>query len=668
MSRQSYPRDSQSLQRRLKRKASDAPHSHGDLRHWRVTEGAVARDRCDKFELHCERHEERFLGSCHTLMAGKSLMGGCQRCRSSWLKKRGRNAKCTYADEIEKELSRKGSNFRLADSSRRRVRVDDYLAIRCLACEKKGLNGPSKLFKLSNLLTHVRSLPGQVACDGGCGTALKGRWKRVGYRESAMKCPSGWSIIQSSYTKFTGDAKVKHKCGGRFICTPQYLLDNPNCPVCSKSLPSNSFRPADRATLERWVRARSSGHLSTQGLYTDSEAVAVNWRKDAINCLCPRHSAGGVRPRNPKHIGKTLSEGCELCLRDLIRRSRAFDGRELRDLAKGRKAQVTKYQGYEGSELLRFDQSYAPLDLVKAFPMTRFGPMSEEQFRGKWASEALAACKKRPAWKRATSRNRLKMLAGLVPAPVARDALGMSDKEVANLRVRPRDGGRIQFAASIGRPKSVWFHHAFDKPERCLKANYWAGFLAADGWIVERNGAAAVSLHIRDEDHLRRLMQFVGSNGKLTYRLIAPTQRRVGGERPAVGLYANLMITSQPISTALREHWGITGRKVRRPFTHLPTNLSAQAAFLVGVIDGDGSATSSGGIAIATVSQTAAKRLMAVAVNVAQLVGVQDPHVSLTRPAKSEKPCNVLIGKHLADGLRDFAKKRKLPFMPRKWG
>lgn len=119
----------------------------------------------------------------------------------------------------------------------------------------------------------------------------------------------------------------------------------------------------------------------------------------------------------------------------------------------------------------------------------------------------------------------------------------------------------------------------FSKPTICN--SYWAGFIAADGCLT-RQGALRVALSIKDREHLEQLKSDLGFSGPIRDGL---TTTSAGREVAC----SYLVAWSKNMLSDLRRNFNLTERKTLTllPPSRLPESLAE--AFIVGLIDGDGS-------------------------------------------------------------------------------
>jgi len=135
---------------------------------------------------------------------------------------------------------------------------------------------------------------------------------------------------------------------------------------------------------------------------------------------------------------------------------------------------------------------------------------------------------------------------------------------------------------SIGRRLYSFNEHYFDKPniENC----YWAGFIAADGCLMNKSYGMQISLSIKDKCILENFKKHIDFSGPISERI--RTDKKTG----SVFNYCNISIwCANQWHNKLLEHWNITQNKT---YTLIPPNnyIKNQLAyaFLIGFFDGDG--------------------------------------------------------------------------------
>lgn len=129
-------------------------------------------------------------------------------------------------------------------------------------------------------------------------------------------------------------------------------------------------------------------------------------------------------------------------------------------------------------------------------------------------------------------------------------------------------------------PKYKWY------PVRCdFFANpnpvcsYWAGFLAADGWIVNKTNAIGLRLAAIDRPHIALFCSRIGYTGPI---LSCPCRLRAT-ESAQVQIYGVPHLISD-----LNRHYSVTPRKTLTLKPPVDLDLSNSVAFIAGLFDGDG--------------------------------------------------------------------------------
>lgn len=120
----------------------------------------------------------------------------------------------------------------------------------------------------------------------------------------------------------------------------------------------------------------------------------------------------------------------------------------------------------------------------------------------------------------------------------------------------------------------------FDYPT--LINSYWAGFIAADGCIIDRRAKygwtdkLSIELSPKDEEHLKLLSKALEYTGPIIC------------SKHSHGTYRQLTITSQQLCNSLAQNFNIIPRKTK---VIMPPPLTGNfaLAFIKGFIDGDGS-------------------------------------------------------------------------------
>lgn len=130
---------------------------------------------------------------------------------------------------------------------------------------------------------------------------------------------------------------------------------------------------------------------------------------------------------------------------------------------------------------------------------------------------------------------------------------------------------------SLSHIKYSFDSNFFKKPN--LLNSYWAGFIAADGCILDYSNSIQITLKSSDGRHLKRFKEDVEFDGKLCYH------DNHKNERTTISLsHANKLIKD------LEDNFNIVPRKtliLKPPYLSLKNSL----AYIIGYFDGDGTTT-----------------------------------------------------------------------------
>jgi hypothetical protein len=109
--------------------------------------------------------------------------------------------------------------------------------------------------------------------------------------------------------------------------------------------------------------------------------------------------------------------------------------------------------------------------------------------------------------------------------------------------------------------------------------SYWAGFIAADGCLSERDHALIIVS--KDKDHLVKFVTDIKFSGSIK-------DSKAGGYKP--GIYFRLSIYGLfNMFGHLKSNFNITPQKTKTLSPPVNLSLDCQLAFIAGFIDGDGS-------------------------------------------------------------------------------
>lgn len=114
-------------------------------------------------------------------------------------------------------------------------------------------------------------------------------------------------------------------------------------------------------------------------------------------------------------------------------------------------------------------------------------------------------------------------------------------------------------------------------------ASYWAGILAADGWVKDSKSLVALSLNDKDADHVESFKAAVAYDGPVSryaYR----------GRDKGKGVECRVLLCAVPkMVEDLKLNYGVVQSKTRTLMPPAKLDDSNAVAFIAGYVDGDGS-------------------------------------------------------------------------------
>lgn len=124
-------------------------------------------------------------------------------------------------------------------------------------------------------------------------------------------------------------------------------------------------------------------------------------------------------------------------------------------------------------------------------------------------------------------------------------------------------------------------NHDFFKEINTLNS-YWAGFIAADGYIKSDCNALGIKLSMKDLKHIERFRHDISSNNPIKFKKSISFNKKTN--------VAEIIIYSHKIIHDLQNNFNITRKKtfILTPPLKL-SNLNYKLSFIAGLIDGDGS-------------------------------------------------------------------------------
>jgi len=111
---------------------------------------------------------------------------------------------------------------------------------------------------------------------------------------------------------------------------------------------------------------------------------------------------------------------------------------------------------------------------------------------------------------------------------------------------------------------------------------YWAGFISADGWVMTKGSLLGLKLSIKDESHLNYFKKVINSESPIKYL--------EGNSFGKIRKFCQLNIYSNIIIKDLRNNFNVIDNKT---FINIHPqkieNIDNKLAFIIGLLDGDGS-------------------------------------------------------------------------------
>jgi len=412
-----------------------------------------------------------------------------------------------------------------------------------------------------------------ICCQGECDSKAKGKAKRKKLdcfiEEIKSKTKGKWTFSpDQNYSTSTQEYWFTHQCGFP-VYTCQYKLLNVDgndkihdCPCCDESSPINLIE--GRLDLfQVWLDSFADNKLECLSKTLPAstyEELSVQCRK----CHTPFNA-------NIENIRTSKHRGCELCFKEArnFQRVQAVD------------SECETRRGFTVvGELALVDETY---DFIS---------QSGEIFTG----TLIELCKKYPVGAGGISQPTPKQDTSYakVGLPYSNDDIALMHKlantmsyadmtkyferSPGSLKTKFRKLGLRNDLRPNYRRLTTFNDSVFN--DITPESSYWAGLLAADG-CVHRNGRyITIELQAKDELHLGRLLEYLGSDGKLTYRTLKIVEGR--------NLYAKLHVNSTEIIEALKRNFNLIPAKSLVLEPPLIEDIQCREAFMLGLFDGDG--------------------------------------------------------------------------------
>ncbi len=183
-----------------------------------------------------------------------------------------------------------------------------------------------------------------------------------------------------------------------------------------------------------------------------------------------------------------------------------------------------------------------------------------------WSPDEIAALRE------VYGQQPLKELPGMFPG-----------KSTEDLRTKAKSLGLVSRKA---RRKATFKEDFFS--ELTLRTCYWAGFIAADGYVNDDRGYVSLNIQERDCDHLMAFCRDVGFWSPPAHIETKAKQRSIMGRRCRAGNMARVTVFSRRWLRDLDETYNIRPGKT---YNLRPPNLAEGRqclAYVAGLLDGDG--------------------------------------------------------------------------------
>jgi DNA-binding transcriptional regulator WhiA len=213
--------------------------------------------------------------------------------------------------------------------------------------------------------------------------------------------------------------------------------------------------------------------------------------------------------------------------------------------------------------------------------------------------------------------------------------------------------------------------HAFSKLN--IVNCYWAGFLAADGYIRDHLNHLGIRLSKKDRLHLVALANFLGYNGPIKDMAHDPSSK--GNNFTSNIYYSSSLVVcgAQQLIGDLNRHFNITSRKSLKLTPPNISNVDYQLAYIAGFVDGDGTLYrdkhSRLQLSIECASEEILLWIQRIFDQIVPPQGKHHTHVRQTKRKRKNKNfsyCLKITGGR-AQQICDKLLQLELPFLKRKW-
>lgn len=203
-----------------------------------------------------------------------------------------------------------------------------------------------------------------------------------------------------------------------------------------------------------------------------------------------------------------------------------------------------------------------------------------------------------------------------------------------------------------GKKKYTCNDRYFDRMS--LEVCYWAGFIAADGYVNDASRGLEITLSVKDIDHLQHFLDATGSDSRIEIFQNRPSQCRIRLN----GIHRWLDV--------LEKKFNITTAKTA---TLQPPKLTGNRlwAFVIGLLDGDGCITRNKGCISVKFVGTGAMMLWLKQLFDDNFQSYHKGHANIASIHYSDVVKRYEITGRRAQNILSFLKKIKVPKLERKW-
>lgn len=471
-----------------------------------------------------------------------------------------------------------------------RIYTGEYVNLKCVKvipgtddiCDKKVRH------TMGQISSALNGTKGHVVCQGECDSGRKNKDKRSSLSEFWEKVPKSnseqWQIVNpDSWRGISGNYDFTHLECGHAIYRQAQSFVTPNkraisssrhsfgCPFCDRTSPLKLLNE-DISRYSDWVSVISEGKVSLISEFFPSKD------SQTIDLFC--NTCKSNFPASQKDFLRSVHFGCDECSAD-PNKQRAWRLDDAKSVVSIRHFKLVNNPENYLKDANIISESGSPtgylsvLDLCRAYPYTADGPISIKIIKKRKEKENLIACNSGKPY----ATQEIDFLKDNANKKTYRQMAKELGRTEGSVKIKFRKLGLENNKRDNYGRQAELNDTVFD--DLSLEACYWAGLLAADGCITSgKNSDIKIELKVSDEAHLGRLLRFLQSDDKLSYR----SMKSVDGR----GLYASLRFRSKKIQDVLCHTFMLGPRKSHTLAPPKLINKKQIRAFMLGVYDGDG--------------------------------------------------------------------------------